>query len=290
MWVLAVLSSSAMVFYLGVGGIDTNRHACFDPSQGDSRWQRVLRDWLAEGEGRDPDDWTMAAAAGEFVLGRAVAGVSAECVKREAYHLKIWLAWSVAAGAGLAREIDEDLVLRFLTCRRDEFGNRGGTLKRYEDTLSSLTRFLHRKGALRSDPLADLGFRSPRDRRLERVLSIEELDSLVAALADAAERGDGPVPPCCRRQDLVLCKVLIATGMRAGELTGLRRSDFDPTGGTLAVTGKGSGRFAIRGRRLFVSDRWLMDELRAWAEACPRADGYLFRRHPHDEARRKSVV
>lgn len=178
MWVLAVLSSSAMVFYLGVGGIDTNRYACFDPSQGDSRWQRVLRDWLAEGEGRDPDDWTMAAAAGEFVLGRAVAGASAECVKREAYHLKIWLAWSVAAGAGLAREIDEDLVLRFLTCRRDEFGNRGGTLKRYEDTLSSLTRFLHRKGALRSDPLADLGFRSPRDRRLERVLSIEELDSL----------------------------------------------------------------------------------------------------------------
>lgn len=55
-----------MVFYLGTGAIDTTRQTCFDPTQGESRWQAGLRDWLAESEGCDPPDWTMAAATGQF--------------------------------------------------------------------------------------------------------------------------------------------------------------------------------------------------------------------------------
>ncbi len=53
--------------------------------------------------------------------------------------------------------------------------------------------------------------------------------------------------------------LLLATGMRVGELAALRIGDIDAAVGHLRILGKGS-----RERTVFVTDRGLREELRAY--------------------------
>jgi integrase/recombinase XerD len=119
------------------------------------------------------------------------------------------------------------------------------TLRRRMACLRGFYKDLVRSGAIDCSPFRDLDMQLPRARQLPRTLTRAETRRLVArARRDCA--GPGPLSAKAFPAALLL---LISTGLRVGELVGLRPSDFDPDQGGLHVLGKGR-----RERRVFVVD------------------------------------
>jgi integrase/recombinase XerC len=113
-----------------------------------------------------------------------------------------------------------------------ELGRRGyapATLARKLSTLRGFTRFLTESGVLAADPARSLpGPR--RRRRLPRVLSLHEVDALVAAT-------DGTDPLALR--DRLVLELLYGCGLRSMELVALRLGDVQAAQAQLIVRGKG---------------------------------------------------
>ncbi len=198
-----------------------------------------------------------------------------ETVRRHFWVLRGWFRWAEVQASRRARDVRAQAVLSYVEHCRVERRHRPRTVSCYWETFSLFTRFLHESGVLAEDPLEHVTVLRGTPNKRERVLSTEELEVVVGSLR---ERAACHVPHWGwhHRRDLLLCKVLIATGLRAKEICALRVGDFDPVAGTLAVEGKGGGRFAIRGRRVFVSDPLLLGELRTWANGLRHSRGALF--------------
>jgi integrase/recombinase XerD len=121
-----------------------------------------------------------------------------------------------------------------------------------------------------ADPFATFKLQLPRRKRLPRTLSRPEIVSLMGSLrfiADARESDDAVLATAV--------SLMVATGIRVGELCRLTLDDLSPDGATCRVHGKGS-----RDRVVFVGDRALRRELRtlvtARRRAAPAALGALF--------------
>jgi site-specific recombinase XerD len=113
-----------------------------------------------------------------------------------------------------------------------ELGRRGyapATLARKLSTLRGFSRHLTECGVLSADPARSLpGPR--RRRRLPRVLSLAEVETLVAAT--------GGTDPLALRDRLVV-ELLYGCGLRSMELVGLRLGDVQAAQAQLIVRGKG---------------------------------------------------
>ena len=127
-------------------------------------------------------------------------------------------------------------------------------------------RALHRFGAIEGELPTDVAAQVAVPRvptGLPKPLSEEEVNRLLAVVE--------PVDPLGRR-DRAMLELLYGTGMRIGELVGLRLADVDLQGGLVRVFGKGAkerivpiGRYAYEavgdylgalGRPALVPDRW----------------------------------
>jgi integrase/recombinase XerD len=100
-------------------------------------------------------------------------------------------------------------------------------------------RFLYAEGHRPDDPAAIL--EGPkRGRTVPKVLSIEEVDRLLAAARVAGERAELAAPDRLRAARLTcLIEVLYATGLRVSELVTLPASAAEPQARMLIVRGKG---------------------------------------------------
>jgi integrase/recombinase XerD len=120
------------------------------------------------------------------------------------------------------------------------------TLRRRMACLRGFYKEMVRGGTLERSPFADLEMQLPRPRALPRALTRFEARQLAAAARrHASARSDATGAPAFPAAVLLL----LATGLRVGELVRLRGSDFDPDSGSLLVRGKGR-----RERRVFVVD------------------------------------
>lgn len=119
--------------------------------------------------------------------------------------------------------------------------------------VSALRRYFAwctRTGALAVDP--SLSLRAPRGTgRLPRILQDDQLNDLLTAPDDTPRQ----------LQSTAVFELLYGSGLRVGELCGLRRGDLDLSGGFVVVWGKGSKQ-----RRLPLGEpcrvalrRWLDD-------------------------------
>jgi integrase/recombinase XerD len=148
---------------------------------------------------------------------------------------------------------------------RDYFAGPGGdgaatSVARRTATLRSFYAFLAREGLRADDPSSAL--RSPkRPQELPRVLSVEEVERLLAAVVPAGPLG---------QRDLAALELLYGCGLRASELLGLREGDADLEAGLVRCTGKGDkervvpmgaaagtalGRYLRDGRRQLLRGR-----------------------------------
>jgi site-specific recombinase XerD len=188
-------------------------------------------------EPRSGHDETIDTAAGQadpeglhaaFLRDLEVRGSTAATRRSYASDLQQLLEWVAERGLTVSA-----LGRREVRAFSAELGRRGyapATLARKFSTLRGFTRFLTESGVLSADPARSLpGPR--RRRRLPRVLSVHEVEALVAAT-------DGTDPLALR--DRLMLELLYGCGLRSMELVALRLSDVQPAQAQLVVRGKGA--------------------------------------------------
>jgi len=149
-------------------------------------------------------------------------------------------------------------TLRSFLANQQARGYARSTVSRRCACLRAFFHFLAETGALDRDPATTLSF-PVRGRRLPRYLTEPETESLVGTPPSDAELA---------MRDNAIIEVLYATGIRVGELCGLKLPDVDLEAGTIRVVGKGDrervallGRPAVRALESYIaSERALLAE------------------------------
>ena len=156
-----------------------------------------------------------------------VRGASAATRRSYRSDLQQLLEWLDVRGGSL-----EGLDRRTVRAFSSDLGRRGyapATLSRKLSTLRGLSRFLTERDVLAADPTRALpGPR--RRRRLPRVLSVTDVDALLAAAG-----GTGPF----ELRDRLVLELLYGCGLRSQEVVGLTLADVQAGQAQLIVRGKG---------------------------------------------------
>ncbi len=162
-----------------------------------------------------------------FLRELEVRGASAATRRSYASDLQQLVEWLAEHGLTVS-----DLGRRQVRAFSADLGRRGyapATLARKLSTLRSFARYLTESGVLAADPARSLpGPR--RRRRLPRVLSLGDVDTLVAAT-------EGTDPLALR--DRLILELLYGCGLRSMELVALRLGDVQAAQAQLIVRGKG---------------------------------------------------
>jgi len=133
------------------------------------------------------------------------------------------------AGIDDLSRVDHKLLRSFLA-NQQSLGYARSTVARRCACMRAFFHHLVETGALEADPATTLSF-PVKGRRLPRFLSEDEAESLLEAPVEDAELA---------RRDRAIIELLYATGMRVGELCGLKIGDVDNSAGVIRVMGKGS--------------------------------------------------
>ncbi len=155
--------------------------------------------------------------------------------------------------------VDRATIRMFLGAMLEQGFSRSSVARKLA-CLKSYFKYLHRTGAVPENPAALVS--APRlPRRVPQVLG----EDVVTKLLEQPDRGtaDGI-------RDAAILELLYSTGIRLGELLGLRASDFTSTRRTLKVTGKGNRQ------RIVPVGRPACEALRAYLSVRPE---FLRRRH-----------
>jgi len=148
-----------------------------------------------------------------------------------AYERDVVQFFRFAARAGVTEPsgVEPLLLRRFLALLRTR-GLAPSSMARKGAALRACFKYLARRGLVAASPASDLG--TPRGpRRLPVVLKQGQVEELLAR--------PEPVDPVGLR-DRAILELLYATGMRVGELCGLRLDDLDLGGDAVRVLGKGA--------------------------------------------------
>ena len=156
-------------------------------------------------------------------------GLSVHTVAAYRRDLTQFLQYAGRAGVTDPGQVEPLLLRRFLALQRTR-GLAAASIARKAAALRAAFRFLARRGLVPENPAAALGVpRGP--KRLPVVLKPRQVDRLLA--------GPKPVDPIGLR-DRAILELLYATGIRVGELCGLRLGDVDLAADTVLVLGKGA--------------------------------------------------
>jgi integrase/recombinase XerD len=153
-------------------------------------------------------------------------------------------------GSRLVEKIDAANILAYRNRLSAERALAPATVKRRLACLRALFAWLVRRDILDGSPFAKTELRIRLPARLPRCLDRRDLRRL---MRHRTAQG----PDCA-----LAVALLLATGMRVGELASLRLGDIDTAVGRLKILGKGG-----RERTVFVTDGALRDELRAYVSA-----------------------
>jgi integrase/recombinase XerC len=156
-------------------------------------------------------------------------GLSGHTVAAYRRDLTQFLQFAGRAGVTDPAEVEPLLLRRFLALQRTR-GLAAASIARKGVALRTAFRFLARRGLVPDDPATGLGV--PRGaRRLPVVLKQGQVDRLLAT--------PDPADPVGLR-DRAILELLYATGIRVGELCGLRLGDVNLAADTVLVLGKGA--------------------------------------------------
>jgi integrase/recombinase XerC len=156
-------------------------------------------------------------------------GLSPNTVAAYERDVAQFLRFAARAGITDPAGVEPLLLRRFLALLRTR-GLAAASLGRKGAALRACFRYLARRGLVTADPAAGLG--TPKGpRRLPTVLKQGQVSRLL----------DGPRPadPVGLR-DRAILELLYATGIRVGELCGLRLGEVDLAADTVRVLGKGA--------------------------------------------------
>jgi integrase/recombinase XerD len=147
--------------------------------------------------------------------------------------------------------IKTEALRDYLENMRTERRLSAGTVRRRIACLRSFFRYLNEEGIL-TDPFVGWRLKLPRRKRLPRALSRDETGMLLAS-ADIARHAKRSLRARSLGTEI---RLMIATGIRVGELCKLYTSDVWQDGSALRIRGKGS-----RDRLVYIGDTKLRIEL-----------------------------
>ncbi len=163
---------------------------------------------------------------------KSLTSLSAHTVSAYSSDVRGFAVWAGRAGITAPQGVKRTNLRRyvaFLTTRqyaRRSIARKAAALRRY-------FAWLVRSGHLDADPSVGLQARGG-DGRLPRVLERRDLDELLEGALPEDE------PDWRRRRDDAVLEVLYGSGLRVGELCGLRLDSVDLTSGAVVVMGKGA--------------------------------------------------
>jgi integrase/recombinase XerC len=186
---------------------------------------------------------------------RSLSSLSANTVEAYRRDVRDFVVWAERARLTGPADVDRLVLRRYLAY----LGTRRMAKRSIARKAAALRRYfawLARTGVVAADPSSRLT--APRgEGRLPHVLKADDLETLLADQAPAGEPAD--------LRDRAVVELLYGSGLRVGELCGLRPSDVDLVRGQVLVWGKGSKQ-----RQLPMSES-SVEALRAWVEAGRRA-------------------
>lgn len=160
-----------------------------------------------------------------LMLEKGLATLSVESYRRDVGHLAEYME---AEGVN-PQDITEEHLHRFMAVVHD-LGLSPRSQARMLSGIKSFFNFLVMEGYIEENP-CDL-IESPKiNRDLPDVLSLEEIDAMIAALPSDKEES---------LRNHAIIEMLYGSGLRVSELTGARISRLDLLEGLLIVEGKGS--------------------------------------------------
>jgi integrase/recombinase XerD len=144
----------------------------------------------------------------------------------------------LAAKGSSFTEVDATLLRTYLAAL-DSAGLSAATAARRLSAVRQLHKFLYAEGIRTDDPTLTLAG-PKRGRPLPKVLSVKDVDKLLAAAAGGAETTDRPTAARLAAARMsALLELLYATGLRVSELVSLPASAIRQDTLMLAVRGKG---------------------------------------------------
>jgi integrase/recombinase XerC len=176
-----------------------------------------------------------------------------------AYHLDIvdFATWAEGQGMADPSAVDRAALRRYVAWLataerpRTKASMAKRSIARHVSSLRRYFRYLRREGVVAVDPSTSL--RAPTgDGKLPRVLDHDDVHSLLDSPSPDDE------PQWRRRRDDAVLELLYGSGIRVGELCGLRVDAVDLAAGAVTVWGKGS-----KERRVPLSGP-AVGALRAW--------------------------
>jgi integrase/recombinase XerC len=166
--------------------------------------------------------------------------------------------------------IDRDRLLTFVEAQRAA-GLATTTIRRRVSGIRGFCTWLVSRRLLPADPWAGAGVAAKRARMLPRVLPTAELDRLLSSLRRRAGVGHAVRPDTLAHPDesttLLAVALMVATGLRVGEVASIKCSDVDIFSRTVRILGKGR-----RERLVFLTNDWLTSLTRAHLRTRGRLD------------------
>jgi site-specific recombinase XerD len=155
------------------------------------------------------------------------------------------------------RDISSDAILAFVEAQRSA-GLSGASIRRRMSTLRAFSRWLISVDQLDIDPWTHIAVRIRKSRTLPRPVPPAELQRLLSFLSHAAglPSSNANRKVFARPNDvttLLAVALMFATGLRVGEVVGIRWLEVDTSDHSIRVMGKGS-----RERTVFLPDHWMM--------------------------------
>ena len=207
----------------------------------------------------------------------ALTDVSPATVEAYTRDVDSFIAWAERAGLAGPEQVTR-LVLRrylaYLNTRR--YARR--TVARKASALRRYFGWLRRTGTIAVDPSLRLSAPAG-ESRLPRVLGTGEM----RAMLDAPPSATGSDPAAVRLRDDAVLELLYGSGLRVGELCGLRPGDVDLRQRLVTVWGKGSRQRRVPMSRPAVAalDAWTSRGRAALATAQSPADALFLNRRGH---------
>jgi site-specific recombinase XerD len=161
-----------------------------------------------------------------------------------------------AGGKKRISAIESERILAYRAYLADSRSLALATVKRRLACLRTMFAWLVRRAVLRGSPFSTIELRIRLPVRLPRCIELGDARRLMQRRSALGPSGSLAVG------------LLLATGMRVGELASLRIGDIDAAAGRLCILGKGS-----RERTVFVTDARLREELSAYLESRRAREG-----------------
>lgn len=167
-------------------------------------------------------------------------------------------------------DVDREHLVSFLEAQRAA-GLAPSTIKRRACGVRQFCRWLTARELIATDPSAGLTVSGGRRRKLPRNVPDAQLNALIEELRSEAGDNTNPSVSVSERAHeittLLAVALMVATGVRVGEVVAIRCRDIDLSRNVVRILGKGS-----RERQVYLTNDWIVSLMTSYLDVRARLE------------------